>query len=41
VKALKAWLETAVISKGPLFRPVAKRGRVGKARLNDRAWQIS
>jgi hypothetical protein len=29
VKAVKAWLQAAGIAEGPLFRPVAKGGRVG------------
>jgi hypothetical protein len=29
VKAVKAWLAAGAISAGPLFRPVAKGGRLG------------
>jgi len=35
VKAVKAWLQAAGISEGPLFRPVAKGGRLGTERLTD------
>jgi integrase len=31
VKAVKAWLQAAGISEGPLFRPVAKGGRLATA----------
>jgi hypothetical protein len=34
VKAVKAWLQAADITEGPLFRPVAKGGRLGAQRLN-------
>ena len=37
VKALQAWLLAADIATGPLFRAVAKGGRVGTARLSDRS----
>jgi hypothetical protein len=37
VKAVKAWLQAAVISEGPLFRPVAKGGRLGAERLTDQS----
>jgi hypothetical protein len=37
VKAAKAWLQTASISKGPVFRPVAKGGRRGAERLTDQS----
>lgn len=37
VRALRAWLDAAAITSGPLFRPVAKGGRVGAKRLSDRA----
>jgi hypothetical protein len=37
VKALRAWLEAAGIGEGPLFRPVAKGGRVIRARLSDKS----
>jgi site-specific recombinase XerD len=36
VKALRAWLEAAEITEGPLFRPVAKGGRVAAERLSDK-----
>ena len=36
VKAVKAWL-AAGISEGPLFRPVAKGGRLGTQRLSAKA----
>jgi integrase len=35
VKAVKAWLQAAGISEGPLFRPFAKGGRRGAERLTD------
>ena len=37
VKAVKAWLQAAGISEGPLFRPVAKGGRLGAERLTDQS----
>jgi site-specific recombinase XerD len=37
VAALKAWLEAAAITTGPLFRPIAKGERVQAARLTDRS----
>ena len=37
VKAVKAWLQAANISDGPLFRPVAKGGRLGAQRLTDKS----
>jgi site-specific recombinase XerC len=37
VKAVGAWLNAAGITEGPVFRPVARGGRVGSARLSDRA----
>jgi site-specific recombinase XerD len=37
VKAVKAWLQAAGISEGPLFRPVAKGGRVIAKRLTDKS----
>jgi integrase len=33
VKAVRAWLQASSISEGPLFRPVAKGGRLGAQRL--------
>ena len=33
VKAVKAWLQASGISEGPLFRPVAKGGRLSAQRL--------
>jgi site-specific recombinase XerD len=36
ITALRAWLEAAGITAGPLFRSIRKGGRVGK-RLSDRA----
>ena len=35
--AVKAWLEASHISTGPLFRPVAKGGRIGRRRLTDKS----
>ena len=37
VTALKAWLEAAGIAQGPVFRPVAKGGRIQATRLTDRS----
>ncbi|WP_295844952.1 site-specific integrase [Tardiphaga sp.] len=37
VKAVRAWLEAAGITEGPVFRPVDKAGRVAAARLSDRS----
>jgi integrase len=37
VKAVKAWLVAAEIAEGAVFRPVAKGGRVGAARLTDKS----
>jgi integrase len=37
VKAVKAWLATSGISEGPLFRPVAKGGRLVGERLTAKA----
>lgn len=34
VKAVKAWLDSAGIAEGPIFRPVAKGGKVSAARLS-------
>jgi integrase len=37
VKAVKAWLLAAGITEGPLFRPVAKGGRLLNQRLSDKS----
>jgi integrase len=37
VAALKAWLAAAGITAGPMFRPIAKGGRVQAMRLTDRS----
>jgi integrase len=37
VTAFKAWLEAAGIAHGPVFRPVAKGGRIQATRLTDRS----
>ena len=37
VKAIKSWLDAAKISEGPLFRPVAKGGRVNTQRLSEKS----
>ena len=37
VRALEAWLEASAIEAGPLFRPITRHGRLGEARLSDRA----
>jgi integrase len=36
VAALNAWLEAAAITEGPVFRPIAKGGRIQATRLTDR-----
>lgn len=37
VRALRAWLDAAAITKGPLFRSVTQFGVVGPKALNDRS----
>ena len=37
VAALRAWLEAAEITEGPLFRPIRRGGHVQPARLTDRS----
>jgi integrase len=37
VRAVKAWLEAATIAEGPVFRPVAKAGRLGVGRLSGKS----
>jgi site-specific recombinase XerD len=37
VKAMRAWLETAIITEGPVFRSIQKGGRVREARLSDKS----
>jgi integrase len=37
VAALKAWLQIANITEGPVFRPIAKGERISDARLTDRS----
>jgi site-specific recombinase XerD len=37
VIALRAWLDAAKITTGPIFRPVAKGGRLQAGRLSDRS----
>lgn len=37
VEALDAWLDAAVILEGPLFRPIAKGGRIGARALSASA----
>jgi integrase len=37
VEAVRAWLDAAGITEGPVFRPVAKGGRVLPAALTDRS----
>jgi hypothetical protein len=34
VEAVQTWLAAAEISAGPVFRPIAKGGRVGSAALS-------
>jgi integrase len=38
VRSLKAWLEGAAITEGPVFRKVTKRGKVGTAGSRTRPW---
>jgi integrase len=35
--AMRAWIETARITEGPVFRPVNRKGKVSKHRLSARA----
>jgi integrase len=37
VQALKAWLEAAGITEGPVFREVTRHGRVGERALSGRS----
>ena len=37
VKALRAWLDAARITEGPVFRPVRKGGKVRDQRLTARS----
>jgi integrase len=37
VRSIRAWLDASGVSEGPIFRAVARHGRVGAARLSDRA----
>lgn len=37
VRSLRAWLDAASITEGPVFRAVGRWGHVGDARLDDRA----
>jgi integrase len=37
VRSVRAWLDAAGVSEGPIFRAVNRHGRVGAARLSDRA----
>lgn len=37
VRALKAWLATAQVADGPVFRPVDRHGTVGDSRLSGKA----
>ena len=37
IRALRAWLEAAAISAGPLFRKVTRHGLVSKAALTGRS----
>jgi integrase len=37
VAALKAWLEAAAITEGPVFLPIAKGERIQPTRLTDRS----
>jgi len=37
VRSVRAWLDAAGVSEGPIFRSVDRHGHVGAARLSDRA----
>jgi integrase len=37
VRALKAWLEAAAVTEGPIFREVNRHGQVGAAALTGRS----
>ena len=37
MKAVQAWIEAAGITEGPVFRSIAKGGRVSSMRLSDRS----
>lgn len=37
VRSLRAWIDTAAVTEGPVFRPVGRWGHVGAGRLDDRA----
>jgi integrase len=37
VLALQAWLDTAAITTGPIFRPIDRHGNIRPQRLSDRA----
>ena len=37
VRSVRAWLDAAGVSEGPIFRAVDRHGHVGAARLSDRA----
>ena len=37
VAALRDWLEAAAVTEGPVFRPIAKGGRIQPTRLTDRS----
>jgi integrase len=37
VRAIRAWLDAAGITEGPIFRPVAKSGKLGSTRLTAKS----
>lgn len=37
VRAFQAWVEAGAITKGPLFRPITRHGRIAKNRLSTNA----
>ncbi|MBL8921736.1 MAG: site-specific integrase [Myxococcaceae bacterium] len=37
VRAMRAWLDAATITSGPVFREVTRHGKLGTTRLNDRS----
>lgn len=40
VRALGAWLESAGLASGPLFRPIRKGGAIGPGRLTDQSVRL-
>jgi integrase len=40
IVALRAWLEAANITEGPIFRPITKQGKVQATQLSTRAFRV-